>query len=161
IRRRVVIGQVGADPAGQVGAPGRFDRLDRAAAARTLDDADDRQPQIVRHLLGHQRLFADRRVGRAAAYGEIVADPDDRPSVDLRAAHHAIRRDQLLQFALFVVLRPAGDRTDLVKAAAIDEPVDALAYGEPASLVLALDLVGAAQLARLPLAFAQFVEFRL
>ena len=45
---RVVIGQVRADPAGQVGAAGRLDRLDRTAAARALDDAHDRQVQIVR-----------------------------------------------------------------------------------------------------------------
>ena len=100
IRRRVVIGQVRADPARQVGAPGGLDRLDRAAAARALDDADDRQPQIVRHLLGHQRLFADRRVGRAAAHREIVADDDDRAAVDPGAAHHAVRRHQLDQPAV-------------------------------------------------------------
>ena len=36
-----------AELARQVGAAGRLDGLDRAAAARALDDADDRQPQLV------------------------------------------------------------------------------------------------------------------
>ena len=55
----------------------------------------------------------------------------------------------------------AGDRADLVEAAAIDQTVDALADGELAGIVLALDLVGAAEPPREFLALAQLVQFRL
>ena len=60
-----------------------------------------------------------------------------------------------------VVLGLAGDGADLVEAAAIDQAVDALAHGEPAAVVLALDLVGAAHPPRQLLARAQLVELRL
>lgn len=161
VRCGVVVRQVRADPPGQIGAPCRLDRLDRAAAARALDNADDRQPEIVRHLLRHQRFFADRRIGRAAAHREIVAGDDHRAAVNRRPAEHIVRRRQLDQVALVVVTRATGDRADLVKAAGIGQRVDALAYGQLARIVLSLDPLGAAELARLPLALAQLVQFRL
>ena len=60
-----------------------------------------------------------------------------------------------------VVLGLAGDGADLVEAARVDQPVDALAHREPAAVVLALDLVGAAHLARHALARPQLVQFAL
>ena len=114
----------------------------------------------MRHLLRHQRLFADRRIGRAAAHREIVAADDHRPAVDRRPPEYIVRGRQLDQIAFFVVSRFAGDRADLVKAAVIDQRVDALAYREFAGIVLALDPLGAAELARLPLALAQLLQFR-
>ena len=95
VRRRVPVPARAADAAGQIGRALGLDGLDRAAAAGAFDDADDRQAEIMRHLLGHQRLRRDRRIGRAAAHGKIVADHDDRAAVDLAAAEHAVRRRQV------------------------------------------------------------------
>ena len=96
---RVPVPAGAADAAGQIGRAPGLDGLDRAAAAGAFDDADDRQPEIVRHLLGHQRLRRNRRIGGAAAHGKIVADHDHRPAVDLAAAEHAVRRRQVGEFA--------------------------------------------------------------
>ena len=145
----------------QVGTPRRLDGLDRAAAARALDDADDRQAQLVGHALGQDRLHVDGGVGRPAAQGEVVAQHDDRPAVDRGATHDAIGRRELGQLVVGVVFGLAGDGADLVEAAFVDQPVDALAHRQPAAVVLALDLVGPAHLARHAFARAQFVEFRL
>ena len=158
---RVIVGEVRTDPPRQVGAPGCLDRLDRTAAARALDNADDRQAQIMRHLLRHQRLLADRRIGRPAAHREIVARDDDRAAVDRRPAKHVVRRGQFDQIPVLVVPRLACNRADLVKAGTIDQSGDALAHGQLAGVVLALDPLGPAKLAHLPLAFAQLVQFRL
>ena len=90
-----------------------------------------------------------------------TADYNDRAAVNLGAPHHAVGRHQLGEMALIVIARPSGDRADFVKAALIDEPVEALAYRELAGIVLALDLVGAAERLCLPLPLAQLVQFRL
>ena len=76
--------------AGQVGAPGGLDRLDRAAAAGALDQPDDRHAVLRRHLLRHLRLALDRGIRRAAAQGEVVAGDDHRPAVHHAAAEHAV-----------------------------------------------------------------------
>jgi len=55
----------------------------------------------------------------------------------------------------------AGDGADLVEGALVDQPVDALAHGQPAAIVLALDLVRPAHLPRQRLAPTQFFQFRL
>ena len=122
---------------------------------------DDRQAEIVRHLLGHQRLGRDRGIRRAAAHGEIVADHDHGAAVDLAAAEHAVRRRQVREFAVLVIFGRAGNRADLVEAFRIDQTVDALANGEPALVALPLDLVNAAHLARERFAPSEIVEFRL
>ncbi len=61
-----------------------LDRLHRTATAHAVDEADVGQPQLEREALGMVALGADRRVGRAAAHGEVVARDDDRPAVDRR-----------------------------------------------------------------------------
>ncbi len=115
----------------------------------------------MRHLLWHQRLFADRRIGRTAAHGEIITRDDNRPAVDGAPAKHIVRWCQLDEVPLLVIAGPPGDRADLVKAGGIHQRVDALAHGQLAGVVLALHPLGAAQLAGLPLALAQLVQFRL
>ena len=115
----------------------------------------------MRHLLGHQRLCRDRRIGGASAHRKIVADHDHRAAVDPRAAEHAIGRRQMLQCTLFVVFADAGDRADLVKRLLIDNSVDALTNGEPALVALSLDLVNASHLARERFAPGEVVELRL
>ena len=157
----VQIGARAADTARQVGCSPGFDGLDRAAAAGTLDDADDGQSEIMRHLLGHQRFRGDRSIRRAAAHGKIVADHDHGAAVDPAAAEHAVRRRQLGEFAARVILADPGDSADLVKTVWIHQPVDALANGEPALVVLPLDLVNASHLARERFAPGEVVELRL
>ena len=68
-----------------------------------------------------------------------------RPSI-LRAAHHGVGRHQVDEVVVAVVLGLAGDAADLAERVLVDQPVDALAHGEAAAIVLALDLVGAAHL---------------
>ena len=145
---------------GRLARPAGLDGLDRAAAAGALDDADDRQAQLLRHALGEDRLHRDGGVGRAAAHREVVAQHDHRPAVDAGAPHDAIGRRQLGELAVRIVLGLAGDGADLVEAALVDQLVDALAHCEPAAVVLALHLVRPAHLARHSLALAEVVEFR-
>ena len=161
VRRRVPVPARAADAARQVGGALGLDGFYRAAAAGAFDHADDRQPEIVRHLLGHQRLCRDRRVRRAAAHGKIVADHDHRAAIDLAAAEHAVRRRQVGEFAVVVIFADAGNRADLVEGFCIDQLVDALADGEPALVALPLDLVNASHLARERFAAGEVVEFRL
>ncbi len=136
-------------------------RAHRAAAAGTLDEADQRQPQLVRHLLGGDLLGLDPGVGGAAAHREIVADDDDAPPVEAGPAEHDVGGSEGLEAAAGTVLRLAGDGADLVQAARVDQRVDALAHGEAAVVVLALDLLRPAHLARQGLAPAQLRDFRL
>ena len=121
VRNRVRVRARTADAAGQIGRAPGFDGFHGAAAAGAFDQADDRQAEIMRHLLGHQRLGRDRGVGRAAAHGEIVADHDHGSAVDLAAAEHAVRGRQMLEFVLFVVFGDTGDRADLVEAVPVDQ----------------------------------------
>src|SRR5947209_5037029 len=115
----------------------------------------------MRHVFGHQRLRMDRRVRRAAAHGEIVADNHHRAAVDLRPAEDAICRRERAQLVCRIIFGDTGKRADLAKAVLVDEAVDALAYGETAALVLALDLVGPAHLARQRFAAPELIEFGL
>src|SRR6267154_2926323 len=150
-----------ADAAWQIGGSLGLDGLHRTAAAGTFDDADDRQTEIVRHLLGHQGLGGDRGIGGAATHGEIVADHHNRPAIDLAAAEHAIGGSQIFELAALVIFGRTGNRADLVEALFIDQLVDPLADGEPALVALPLDLVNAAHLARERFAPGEVVELRL
>ncbi len=141
-----------------IGVAHRLDGLDRAAAAGAVDQPHERHAQLVRHLLGHHLLAADRRIRRAAAHGEIVAADHDRPAFDPPAPEHEIRGLERLKLAVVAILRAARERADLVKAAGIEQLLDPLAHREPAGIVLALDLVRPAHLARQGLAAAQFLD---
>ena len=149
------------DAAGQVGRAFCLDGFHRAATAGALDQADDRQAEIVRHFLGHQGLCGNRGIRRAAAYREIVADHDHGAPVHPAAAEHAIGGRHVRELAVLVIFTAAGYGADLVKAFGIEQLVDALAHGEPALVALPLDLVNAAHLARKRLPPGEFVEFRL
>src|SRR5439155_677207 len=157
---------VGDDPlpaadARDVGAAGRLDGLHRAAATRALDQADQRQPQLVGHRLALQVLFLDGGVGRAAAHREVVAADDDRAPVHFCAAEDEVRRRERLEVVGRVVGGLAGDLADLVEGAGIDELGDALADGHPAARVLALHALRAAELLGEALAAPQLVHLRL
>ena len=150
-----------ADAARQIGRASGLDGFHRTATTRAFDHANDRQPEVMRHLFRHLRLGRNRRIGRTAAHGEIVADHDNRATIDLAAAEHAIRRCELREFAGRVVVRDAGYGTHLVKAFGVDQFIDALANRKPALVMLALDLVNAAHLPRERFAPGELVEFRL
>lgn len=161
VLRREAIPARAADAARQVRRALGLDGLDRTAAAGAFDDADDGQTEIMRHLLRHQRLCGDRRIRRTTTDREIVADHDHGAAIDARAAEHAVRRRQFLKLAAGIVLTDAGDGTNLVEAAAINQLVDTLPNSQPALVMLSLDLVNAAHLPREGFAPGELVEFRL
>jgi hypothetical protein len=100
----------------------------------------------VGHLLAQQMLLLDRGVGGATAHGEVVAADHDRPAVDPGPPEDEVRRREVGEVVVTVVARLAGDLAQLVKAAGVDEPVDPLADGQSAAVVLSLDARGAAEL---------------
>ena len=85
----------------------------------------------------------------------------DRAAVDHGAAAEAVGRRHRDEAVVGVVLGAAGQGADLAERAGIDQPADALADGELALAMLAIDLVGAAHLLGEILPPAQFVEFAL
>ena len=150
-----------AEAARQIGAARGLDGLYRTTTARALDDADDGQAQLVGHALGNDGFFRDGGIGRAAAHGEVVARDDDRTSVDRRATGNPVRRREALQLVLLVVAGHAGNGADLAQRAWIDQFSDPLTDGEPAAIVLAAHLVGAAHYPCVALALSQLVKLRL
>ena len=120
-----------------------------------------RHPQLEREALGVVALGTDRRVGRAAAHGEVVAGHDDRSTVDLGRPEHEVRRRERDQLAVVVVRADPGNGADLVERAGVDETLDALANGQLAEFVLTSDLVGTAHRLRHLRATAQLVDLGL
>ena len=112
------------------GAALGFQRLHRSAAARTVDEPHDRDAQIVRHAFGVHLLLEDRRVGRTAAHGEVVAADHDGASVDAPTAHDEVRRRGVDEIAVVVVRRAPGERADLVKRVRVEQRVDAFPNGQ-------------------------------
>ena len=160
-RPHIVDDEVPRRVGGDVGVAVGLQRAHRAAAAGALDEADQRQAELVGHLLGGNLLGLDPGVRRAAADGEIIADDDDAAPVEPRPPEHHVGGAEGGQPAVAVVFRLAGDGADLVQAAAVEERVEAFADGEPAVVVLARDLLGPAHLARQRLAPAQLADLRL
>ena len=126
----------------------------------TLDQPDQRQAQLVGHLLAHDVLFLDRGVGRAAADAEVAAAAD-RASVDPGTPEDEVRGQEVLEVVAAVIGREAGDGPDLVEAAGIDQGVDALADREASAVALAPHAHFPAEPVRGGLAAVQFVELRL
>ena len=164
------IGQIGrhhvetagaADTTRQVGRALGFDGLDRAAAARALDDPHDRQAKRLGHFFGHQGFGSNRCIGRAAAHCEVVAHHHHRAAFDLAATEHAVGRGHAGQRVGCVVFADSRQGSHFLKAASIDQTIDALAHRETTAIMLTLDLVGAAHFMGKGLAACEFVEFRL
>src|SRR5262249_21961247 len=132
--------------------------LHRTAAAGAVDQAHQRQTQLVCHLLRHHLLLPDRRIGGAAAHREVVTADHDRAIVDAAAPEYEIGRLERRDLTLRAVLGAAGKRADLTEAAGIEQRLDALAHGEAAGIMLALDLVRPAHLARQRLTATQFLD---
>ena len=81
--------------AGHVGEAHRLERLDAAAAAGAVDEAHERDAQLVREPLGLDHLLPDRGVGGAAAHGEVVALDDRAPAVDPALADDHVRGQEV------------------------------------------------------------------
>ncbi len=150
-----------AQPARQVRPPGRLDRLHRPAAARALDQPDDRHPQLRRHLLGKPRLPLDRGIRRPAPQREIVPGNHHRPPIDRAPPEHAVRRPKHRDLPARTIVRRPSDRPDLMKAARIQQPLDPLAHRQPPARVLPSDPLRPAHLARQRLAPAKLRQFPL
>jgi hypothetical protein len=144
-----------------VGEPGVLQRLDRAAAAGAIDQADERHAQLAGGALGPQGLLPDGRVGGAAADLEVVALRDRRLAVDAAGPDDHVRRQEVDQVAVPPIRSAARHRACLVEAAGVEEPVKALADREAPGRVLARDALLAAHAPCELLAAAQLVEFGL
>src|SRR5262245_49048593 len=157
-RRDVVDHRFPAADAGHVGAPGGLDGLHGAAAAGALYQADQRQAQLVGHLLAEQVLVLERGVRGAAAHGEVVAAYHHRAPVDGRSSEDEVRGREALEVVVLVVGRLAGDLADLVEAPGIHELVDPLPNRQASAVVLAAHSLLAAQLLGESLAALEFLE---
>ncbi len=146
---------------GDVGIALVLDIAHRAATAGAIHQPHHGQAQVVRHLLGVDQLLSDRAVVGAATHGEVVAHQHHRAAVQLGATHHQVGGREAHQAAVAVVLAAAGERAHLAEGGSIGDRVDALAHGQLAGVLVALDLVGAAELSGELLAIGQFIDFGL
>ena len=137
-----------------------FDILDRAAATRSVNESHQGEPEITRHHLGKNHLVADRAVVSTAAYGEIVADHDNRPLPHTGTTDDHIRRGDIDQVAIGIVLPGPRQPTHFTETFRIHQLFDALANGQLAAFVLTANLLLAPHLQRERLASCKFVEFR-
>src|SRR3546814_18899330 len=76
----------------------------------------------MRHRLALDEFAVQRRIGRTAAYGEIIGRRDHGPPVDIGAAKDEVARGNVDQRALFVVGTPPGNLANLAKTAVVDHP---------------------------------------
>ena len=92
---------------------------------------------------------------RAAEHGEILAEGEDEAAIDQAVAgDHAVARDLLLLHAE-IVAAVLDEHVPLLEGAGIEQQLQPLARGELALLVLLLDALLAAALAR---RFALFLQ---
>ena len=82
-------------------------------------------------------------------------------AVDLAAPHHHVGGGQVDQIVATVIFGLAGDTAEFAEGILVEQPFDTFAHREPATIVLALHLVGAAHPLRHLLTAAQLVHFRL
>jgi len=134
-----------------VGEAHVLERLHAAAAPRPVDQADQRQAQIVRHPLGVDHLLPDRGVGRSAADGEVVALDDRAAAVDPPLADHHVGGKEVLQVTVCAVGGLARQLAGLVEAAFVEEAADSLAHIQLAAGVLAGNALLAPHPSRQPL----------
>ena len=111
------------------------------------------------HFLALGELAVQRRIGSAAAHGEIVGGGDHRAALDIGAAEDQIARREILERAILGIGAASGDLADLAKAALVDDAGDACASVELAAIMLARDFLLAAHFFGQPLALGQFFEF--
>ena len=112
----------------------------------------------MRHLLAGDQLVADGAVVGAAAHGEIVTDHHHRPALHPTPARDQVRGNEAVEPALVVVLTGTGELAELAEAARVEQPVDALAYRQPAVVAMALELFLAPHLLGEPMTMSEFLE---
>src|ERR1700675_5074934 len=84
-------------------------RLAAPLVSMVLTEPPPPEPSISR-IMGRRKSCAiSSAISGPAAHGEIVADHPPRPAVDLAAAEHAVRRRQILEFAVLVIFGAAGN----------------------------------------------------
>ena len=139
-------------------AAGGLDRLHRTAAAHTVYEPDVGQAQFERETFGALPLAGDRRIGRTAAHGEVVARENHRTTADFGGAEHEVRRRERAQLAVGVVAADACQRADFMEGTGVADRGDSLANRQLAEFVLPRDLVRATHFQRQRLAAAQFLD---
>src|SRR5262249_20806634 len=105
-------------------------------------------------------LVANRGIRGTAAHREVIAAHRDPSAVNAAATTHEVRGPELDQLVT-VVFRHSGNRAVFVERTFVEQPINTLADGQLAAIVLALDILGAAQLLGQLLAAANFIELRL
>ena len=130
-----VLDQVEAGQRRDIGEAHLLARLDAAAAARAVHEADERQPEVVRHALRVDGLLPDGRVGGAAADGEVVALHHRTAAADPSLTDDGVGRQEAGQLAVLAIGPAAGERTGLVERARVEEPLDPLTNRQPARLM--------------------------
>src|SRR5690606_8462526 len=143
---------------GQQGMALHLDVLDRAAAPGAVDQAHQRQAQVVRHLLAGDRLVAHGTVIGAAAHREVVADHDDRATLDPAAPGDQVRGHEPLEAPFFVVLPGAGKLAEFAETVRVEQLVDALAHWQSAVVAVALEFRLASHLFGEPMAMRELFE---
>ncbi len=68
-----------------------FQHFNRPAAARAVDHTDNRESQLIRHLLGQHELAMDRGIGCAPTDCEIICCRNNRPAINSPASENKIR----------------------------------------------------------------------
>ena len=112
----------------------------------------------MRHRLALDEFPVQRRIGGAAAHGEIVGRGDHRPPVDIRAAEDEIRRRQILELAISAIFAAPRNLADLAKASCIDDPREPCPRVHLAAPMLPRDLFRAAHLLGHRAALPEFVD---
>ena len=143
---------------GNVGSTHLLQRLDAAAAARTVYQSHERKLEFQGHLLRVAHLVADRAVLRAAAYRKVVAGYDDLSILDAAAAEHEIGRPEFFEFAGLVVFSATGQSAGFVKRTAVHQRVDPFSHAQLAVVVLPTDRLLATHAPRERFAPAQFLD---
>ena len=107
--REVLDHQVEARQRRDVGEAHGLERLDAAPAAGAVDQAHERDAQLVGGALGPHHLLPDGGVGRPAADGEVVGLDHRAAPVDAALADDRVGRQEARQLARAVVLALARD----------------------------------------------------
>ena len=130
--------------------------LDAAAAA--FEQAHERHPVLAGEVLRVDALAQPGGIGGAALQGEVLAANHHPAVVDLAEADHVVGGHVAGQPILVVVVRQRRGLAVLLKGAAVEQFVDALANGQPTLGVLAGNAFLTALLTRQVAPLGQFLD---